>query len=290
MSIKQISREQVKNLLSKFDTTRDNKPIILFSEANNEALRIIEEVYGDSFLKLSDANPTSGSSHYAEENGIMKDTTPEVVQEFQNKFPESAFKDDIQAIVFDLSSEPLTPINLQYYINAADKLKKPIICLPLNSNINVFPDEYINHFYLYKFQITKDEWLEWAYSEINDAPRIHHLITDFLKNTEDNTFYISTPTPDNSTLAMNWSEVNKKCLKFLSEADDFLDELWTYPYMDDDTECEMSEHVKDFETSLRRLMLFQILESMKFYLSQNASTMQVQQICKAFREYYQLGK
>lgn len=290
MSIKQISREQVKDLLSKFDTTRDNKPIIPFSEANNEALRIIKEVYGHSFLKLSSANPTLGSSHYVEENGIMKDTAPEVIQEFQNKFPESVCKDDIQAIVFDLSFEPLAPINLQYYINAANKLRKPIICIPLNSNTNVFPNEYINNFYLYKFQITKDEWLKWACSEINDVPRIHHLITDFLKNTEDNTFYISTPTPDNSTLAMNWSEVNRECIEFLSEADSFLDVLWTYPYMEDETECELSEHIKDFKTSLRRLMLFQILESMKFYLSQNASTMQVQQICKAFREYYQLGK
>lgn len=289
MSIKQISREQVKNLLSKFDTTRDNKPIILFSEANNEALRIIEEVYGDSFLKLSDANPTMESSHYVDENGIIKETTPEVIQEFQNKFPESAFKDDIQAIVF-LIFEPLAPINLQYYINAANKLKKPIICLTLNSNINVFPDEYINHFYLYKFQITKDEWLEWAYSEINDVPRIHHLITDFIKNTEDYSFYISTPNPDISTLAMNWCEVNRECIEFLSEADSFLDVLWTYPYMEDETECELSEHIKDFKTSLRRLMLFQILESMKHYISQNTSTIQVQQICKAFREYYQLGK
>ena len=289
MSIKQISREQVKGLLSKFDTTRDNKPIILFSEANNEALRIIEEVYGDYFLKLSDANPTMESSHYVDENGIIKETTPEVIQEFQNKFPESAFKDDIQAIVF-LIFEPLAPINLQYYINAANKLKKPIICLTLNSNINVFPDEYINHFYLYKFQITKDEWLEWAYSEINDAPRIHHLITDFLKNTEDFSFYISTPTPDISTLAMNWCEVNRECIEFLSEADSFLDVLGTYPYMEDETECELSEHIKDFKTSLRRLMLFQIFESMKHYISQNTSTIQVQQICKAFREYYQLGK
>jgi len=288
MSIKQISREQVKGLLSKFDTTRDNKPIILFSEANNEALRIIEEVYGDSFLKLSDANPTMESSHYVDENGIIKETTPEVIQEFQNKFPESAFKDDIQAIVF-LIFEPLAPINLQYYINAANKLKKPIICLTLNSNINVFPDEYINHFYLYKFQITKDEWLEWAYSEINDVPRIHHLITDFIKNTEDFSFYISTPNPDISTLAMNWCEVNRECIEFLSEADSFLDVLGTYPYMEDETECELSEHIKDFKTSLRRLMLFQIFESMKHYISQNTSTIQVQQICKAFREYYQLG-
>ena len=145
MSIKQISREQVKDLLSKFDTTRDNKPIILFSEANNEALRIIKEVYGHSFLKLS-MQILHWDPHIMLKNGIMKDTTPEVIQEFQNKFPESACKDDIQAIVFDLSSEPLAPINLQYYINAADKLRKPIICLPLNSNINVFPDEYINHF------------------------------------------------------------------------------------------------------------------------------------------------
>ncbi len=203
--MKTINRQELKTIF--FDVKKRqelSKPIILYGENDYERIRVIKEVFGDNIITF-DTNPVVGSQYFVDGNNEFKETDASAIKDFQHRFHASAFDESLNIIIYQVSN-PVSKLNLQYYLAAAKTINKPLVCLAVNSDIDEFPREFTKSFEQLQLITTKECWLEWACSKDNKGHQIiNELVTDFLANSDDEIFYLpKTPLTemDNNEIAI----------------------------------------------------------------------------------------
>ena len=214
--MKKIDRMELVEFLNKIVQEQNHmKPTVLFTDGDNDkrCIKVIEETLEDSVLSLSGTNLFFDPSYYIDNDGEIKEVDYLVEHQNQHCINKVDFDKKIRIVVYHHC--PFDEKNLHYFLNVTKAIRKPVIILAHNSNIDSFPMELATSFEQMMFEITKERWLQWARTIITDnkdfywqLTRISSVICDFIENNDESVFE-SGVHPDSS---WSWSPVTWEML------------------------------------------------------------------------------
>lgn len=194
------------------------KPIVLFTDRDNDikCIEVIEETLKDSVLSLSETKPFFDSSYYIDNDGEIKEVNHLVENQNQHCINKVAFDKNKRIVVYHHC--PFDEKNLHYFLNVTKAIRKPVIILAHNSNIDFFPKELATSFEQMKFEITKERWIQWARTiktkqdEDWQLTQVSSVIIDFIENSDESVFSMGDAESSYSGTVIYWSPITWKRL------------------------------------------------------------------------------
>lgn len=223
-------------------------------------IKVIEETLEDSVLSLSGTNPFFDSSYYIDNDGEIKEVDHLVEHQNQHHINKVAFDKKIRIVVYHHC--PFDEKNLHYFLNVTKAIRKPVIILAHNSNIDSFPMELATSFEQMMFEITKERWLQWALTiktkqdEDWQLTQVSSVIIDFIENSDESVFSKGDADSSFGTVfywtPTMWEMLSTECRSFLAGLLEDTDEF-TY-------EDLRSKAIKRGETDIPLELLLEALE------------------------------